>query len=129
MLTYCSWCRYTDKQNKDVCDAMVEEIKASGSQHSANETKRNLLTLYTVYLSLPYFSILYTSSTEAVYRCYDGKRHSWNDMRPSRQAQVERNKEKSSRRAKQTQVSVVNPSFIFKILCCNCSSTNVEQNI
>lgn len=86
VLTYYSW--YTDKQSKDVCDAVVEEIKASGSQHSANEIKCNLCTLCTVYLSLLCFSILFASSTKVVYWCYDGKRRSWTDMRPSRQAQV-----------------------------------------
>ena len=42
---------------------------------------------------------------EAIYRCYDAKRRSWTDLQPSRQAQVEKNKEENCRRAKQIQVT------------------------
>ena len=54
---------------------------------------------------------------EAIYRCYDNKRRSWTDQQPARQEQVVKNREKTTRRAKQNQV--------FTVLLCVCKCTTV----
>lgn len=100
-----SWIpRYNDQYNVEVRKEIIEEINASGAEHSANEVKRNFLCSV---------CLIFKSNTEAVYRCYDGKHRSWTDLKPSRQNQVEKNKANSLMRAKQSQVRHITVFFML----------------
>lgn len=115
--------RYMERHNVEVYEAVIEEINANGSEHSDNEIKRkgvwNLLLHFYFFFYRGCISLLWwkTSFLDRPGAILSGSSR--------------KNRENSSRRAKQTQVGIIIiiTSWLSSSILCIYSVIQVESKI